>query len=141
MEQRISLFTLGCRDVAAETAFYEAMGWRRVESPDGLVVFDLIGQALGLYDLDALATDMGVAPGTLGHGAATFGHNVREKPEVAAVLDAARSAGATILREASDVVWGGHIGYFADPEGHVWEVAWNPFSTLSPEGAFRWSGY
>lgn len=141
MDQRVSLITLGCRDIAAEAAFYEALGWARVPSQDGIVVFDLIGQSLGLYGLEDLARDMGVPVERLGHGAATYACNVREKDEVAAVLDAVRVAGGEVLREAHDVFWGGHIGYFADPEGHIWEVAWNPFSALGPEGQFRWAGY
>ena len=141
MEPRVSLITLGVADVTRAAAFYAAMGWRRVDSPEGIVVFDLLGQALSLYPRADLARDMGVAPETLGTGAMTLAYNVREKAEVAEVLDAARAAGARILREAHDVFWGGHIGYFADPEGHVWEVAHNPFSPLSKEGAFRWEGY
>lgn len=141
MEPRVSLITLGVEDVTRAAAFYAAMGWRRVDSPEGIVVFDLLGQALGLYPRADLARDMGVAPETLGTGAMTLAYNVRDKAEVAQVLDAARAAGAHVLREAHDVFWGGHIGYFADPEGHVWEVAHNPFSPLSAEGAFRWEGY
>ncbi len=141
MEPRVSLITLGVADVTRAAAFYAAMGWRRVDSPEGIVVFDLLGQVLGLYPRADLARDMGVAPETLGTGAMTLAYNVRDKAEVAEVLDAARAAGARILREAHDVFWGGHIGYFADPEGHVWEVAHNPFSPLSKEGAFRWEGY
>ncbi len=141
MQQRISLVTLGCRNVAGTAGFYEAMGWTRVPSDEGIVVFDLIGQVLGLYDLEHLAKDMGRAPEDLGHGAATYAYNVVAKDEVAEILDRARAAGAQILREASDVFWGGHIGYFADPEGHVWEVAFNPFSKLGPNGEFRWGGH
>ena len=141
MDQRVSLITLGCKDVARAAAFYEALGWRRVESQEGIVVFDLIGQALGLYALADLARDMGREVETLGHGAATYACNVTDKAEVAQVLDAARAAGAEVLKEAHDVFWGGHIGYFADPEGHIWEVAHNPFSRLGPNGEFRWGGY
>ncbi|MBP0481712.1 VOC family protein [Sagittula salina] len=141
MEQRVSLITLGCRDIARTAAFYEALGWRREESQEGIVAFDLIGQSLGLYALEDLARDMGVPLERLGVGAATYAYNVAEKAQVAEVLEAARSAGAEVLREAHDVFWGGHIAYFADPEGHVWEVAWNPHSLLGPDGAFRWAGY
>jgi len=141
VEQRISLITLGVRDLAAAAAFYEALGWQRADSPDGVVAFDLIGATLGLYPLEALAKDMGVDVATLGHGAASYACNVRTKAEVAEVLAAAEAAGARVLKAAHDVFWGGHIGYFADPEGHIWEVAHNPFSPLSPEGAFRWNGY
>ena len=141
MEQRVSLITLGVRDMARAAAFYEALGWKRVEAQEGIVVFDLIGQSLGLYPLEALARDMGLDPERLGTGAATYAFNVREKGEVAQVTEAARAAGAEILKEPHDVFWGGHIAYFADPEGHVWEVAFNPFSPLSERGEFRWAGY
>lgn len=141
MEQRVSLITLGVMDVAREAAFYRAMGWRPVACPDGVVAFDLIGQTLGLYPLVGLAEDLGVDVATLGHGAATLGYNVREKSEVAAVLARVEAAGGKVLKEAQDVFWGGHHGYFSDPEGHIWEVAFNPFSPLSKDGAFRWAGY
>ncbi|MCF3596021.1 VOC family protein [Rhodobacteraceae bacterium LMO-12] len=141
MEQRVSLITLGVADMERAAAFYEALGWRRVESPDGVIAFDLIGQTLGLYPRAKLAEDIGVPEAALGHGGMTLTYNVREKGEVAEVIEAARAAGAKVLKEAADVFWGGHHGYFADPDGHVWEVAHNPFSELSPEGAFRWNGY
>jgi catechol 2,3-dioxygenase-like lactoylglutathione lyase family enzyme len=141
MDQRISLITLGARDERALAAFYDALGWVRVESDDGVVAYDLIGQTIGLYPLEKLAQDIGVDIDTLGHGAGTYGYNVREKAEVAAVLAKVEAAGGKVLKPAADVFWGGHHGYFADPEGHIWEVAHNPFSPLSPEGAFRWNGY
>lgn len=141
MEQRISLITLGVSDIDAAATFYAALGWQRAQSPDGVVAFDLIGQTLGLYPLAALAEDIGVPVETLGQGAVTLGYNCREKDEVAQVLTLAETAGATILRPASDVFWGGYIGYFRAPDGSIWEVAHNPFSALSPDGAFRWNGY
>ena len=141
MEQRISLITLGVKDMEGSAGFYEALGWRRVETQDGVIAFDLIGQTVGLYPLEKLAEDIGVDIEILGRGAATFAYNVREKAEVAPVLAAAEAAGGKILRPASDVFWGGHIGYFADPEGNIWEVAHNPFSPLAADGAFRWNGH
>ena len=141
MEQRVSLITLGVADMERSAGFYRALGWREVESPDGVIAFDLIGQTLGLYPRAKLAEDLGVAEAALGYGGMTLGYNVREKPQVGAVIEAARTAGAKVLKEASDVFWGGHHGYFADPDGHVWEVAHNPFSPLSEDGAFRWNGY
>jgi len=140
MEQRVSLITLGTRDMAAQAAFYEALGWRRVDSPDGVIAFDLLGQVLGLYPMDALATEIGVAVDELGRGAMTLAYNVAEKQDVAPLLARAKAAGARILKPAQDVFWGGHHGYFADPEGHIWEVAWNPFSPLGTDGAFQWNG-
>lgn len=141
MEQRVSLITLGVADMANAAAFYERLGWARVESPDGVVAFDLIGQTLGLFGLSALAEDIGVAEGTLGRGAATLGHNVRTREEVDDLMNRAEAAGATILKPPQDAFWGGYHGYFADPEGHIWEVAHNPFSPLAEDGAFCWNGY
>lgn len=141
MDQRVSLITLGVADMNAAAAFYEALGWQRAESPDGVIAFDLIGQTLGLYPLGALADDIGVPVETLGQGAITLACNCREKGDVAILLDQAKQAGATILKPASDVFWGGHHGYFRAPDGSIWEVAFNPFSPLGPDGAFRWNGY
>ena len=141
MDQRISLITLGVRDMEHVAAFYEALGWTRVETQDGVIAFDLIGQTLGLYPLEKLAEDIGLTVEEMGRGATTLSYNVRDKAEVAPLLVQAEAAGGRILRPASDVFWGGHIGYFADPEGNIWEVAHNPFSPLSKDGAFRWNGY
>lgn len=141
IDQRISLITLGARDIPALAAFYDALGWQRVDTTDGVIAYDLLGQTLGLYPLQALADDMGLDPETLGHGAMTLGYNVAEKPDVAAVLALVEPAGGQVIKPAADVFWGGHHGYFRDPEGHIWEVAWNPFSPLGPDGAFRWNGH
>jgi uncharacterized protein len=141
MDQRVSLITLGVADMDAAAAFYEALGWQRVATPDGVIAFDLIGQTLGLYPLDKLAGDMGLPPEELGYGAMTLSYNCREKQEVAAVLAVAQQAGAEVLKPASDVFWGGHHGYFRAPDGCIWEVAFNPFSPLSTDGSFRWNGH
>jgi catechol 2,3-dioxygenase-like lactoylglutathione lyase family enzyme len=141
VEQRISLITLGVNDVAVATAFYTALGWEQVDAQEGIVAFDLIGQTLGLYPIKAMADDIGVPVESLGHGAQTLGYNCRIKADVARTLNLAQTAGAQILKPASDVFWGGHHGYFADLDGHIWEIAFNPFSPLSKEGAFRWNGY
>jgi len=141
MDQRVSLITLAVSDVARARAFYLALGWTQVESPDGIVVFDLLGQSLGLYPRADLARDMGLSEDELGTGAATLACNVSDKGDVASVLKQAEAAGARILKEPHDVFWGGHIGYFADPDGHIWEVSHNPFSPLREDGAFCWNGY
>jgi len=141
MEQRISLITLGTRDMAGTAAFYEALGWARVQAQDGVIAFDLMGQTLGLYPLEKLAEDIGIPVEEMGRGGVTFSYNVRGKEEVGAVLARAQSAGGRILRAASDVFWGGHIGYFADPEGNIWEVSHNPHAPLAADGSFRWNGY
>jgi len=141
MDQRVSLITLGARDIAKLAAFYDALGWARVESPDGVVAYDLLDQTLGLYPLQNLADDIGLPVSDLGHGALTLGYNVHDKTDVAPLLARAEAAGGRVLKPAQDVFWGGYHGYFADPEGHVWEVAHNPFSPLGPRGAFRWMGF
>ncbi|MCI5098107.1 MAG: VOC family protein [Rhodobacteraceae bacterium] len=141
MEQRVSLITLGVKDMEQAAGFYEALGWARVDSPDGVIAFDLIGQTLGLYPIAALAEELGLPETDLGHGAITLAHNLRSKDEVRALLDRADEAGAEILKPAQDVFWGGYHGYFRAPDGAIWEIAHNPFSPLSPDGAFRWNGY
>jgi predicted lactoylglutathione lyase len=142
MEQRISLITLGVSDVERSAEFYEALGWTRTPSPDGVAAFDLISQTLGLYSKSALADELGMDVSEIGgFSGITHGHNVREKSEVAPLLDRVEAAGGKILKPAQDVFWGGHHGYFADLDGHVWEIAHNPFSPLREDGAFRWNGY
>ncbi len=141
MEQRISLITLAVADVAASAAFYEALGWARVDSPDGVVAFDLIGQTLGLYPKADLARDMGLEEAQIGgFSGITLGHNLRIREDVAPLYERALAAGARGIKPPHDIFWGGHIAYFADPDGHVWEIAHNPFSPLGPDGAFRWNG-
>lgn len=141
MEQRVSLITLGVSDMTRSAAFYTALGWTRVESPDGVVAFDLISQTLGLYPKVALAEEWGMHVEDIGgFSGITLAHNVRAKDDVAKVLAQAEAAGAKVLKAAADVFWGGHHGYFADPDGHVWEISFNPFSKLGPDGAFQWNG-
>ncbi len=141
MDQRISLITLWVREMDVTAAFYEALGWTRVETEDGVIAFDLIGQTLGLYPLEKLAEDLGLAVEDLGRGASTLGYNVRDKGDVAAILAKVEAAGGRILKPATDVFLGGHHGYFTDPEGNIWEVAHNPYSPLAEDGSFRWNGY
>ncbi len=141
MDQRISLITLGVADLDRAAAFYEALGWRRVDSPDGVVAFDLLGQTLGLYPKSDLARDMGLDAAAIGgFSGVTLAHNVEDEAEVAAIYGTALEAGARGIKPPHDVFWGGHIAYFADPDGHVWEIAVNPFSPLGPNGEFQWNG-
>lgn len=142
MQPRISLITLGVRDLARATAFYESLGLVRDDGTDGVVAFDLLGQTLGLFDLDKLARDMGLPVDALGFGGATLGHNLDSRAEVDAMMQLAEKAGARILKAPQEVFWGGYHGYFADPDGHIWEIAHNPFAPLRQgDGAFRWQGY
>lgn len=142
MEQRISLITLGTSDIDAAAQFYETLGWHRVQTPDNIVVFDLLGQAIGLYPIAALAEDIGVPVAELGRGAMTLGQNMRSKEDVDTLMAKVADAGGQVLKQPQEVFWGGYHGYFSDPEGHTWEIAYNPFSPLrSEDGAFRWGGY
>ena len=143
MEQRISIVTLGVRDLEAARAFYDALGWRIAnpgEEAANIVAYDLQGMTLCLYPWDKLAADAQVPPAAEGFRGVVLAYNVRGKDEVAPVLAEAEAAGGRIVKPAQDAFWGGHSGVFADPEGHLWEVAWNPFAPLGRQGAFQWKG-
>lgn len=140
MEQRVSLITLGVRDMARSAAFYEALGWVRAKTDDaGITVFELLGQVLGLYPADALTGDLGVEF-TPGFSGITLGYNVREKSEVAEICALVAPAGGRVLKEPHDIFWGGHSAFVADPDGYVWELSHNPFSPPAEDGSFRWGG-
>jgi len=141
MEQRLTMVTLGVRDLARARAFYEqGLGWTLGGGVEGQVAFyQLGGLLLGLYGLEALAEDAKLelaplAPGK-SFGGITLAYNQPDKAAVDATLKEAAAAGATILKAAEEVFWGGYSGYFADPDGHPWEVAFNPFWTLNDDGS------
>jgi uncharacterized glyoxalase superfamily protein PhnB len=133
--QRITLITLGAADLAAARAFYARLGWvEHGESQPGIAFFQLHGQALALFGRDALAADQGRPDAALGTGAITLAQNFATTAEVDAAYAAALAAGATALKAPEAVFWGGYSGYWADPDGHVWEVAMNPFWPLAADG-------
>jgi catechol 2,3-dioxygenase-like lactoylglutathione lyase family enzyme len=136
MQPRISLVTLGVADLAASRAFYERLGWRTSSvGGDEVAFFHTGGAILGLYPRHLLAGDAGLSDSPVAaFSGVTLAHNVPDKADVAAVLAQAEAAGARILKPAQDVFWGGHHGYFADRDGHVWEVAWNPGFPLDADG-------
>ena len=140
MEQRVSVITLGVRDLKRSRAFYEqGMGWRVGDSAEQIVFFQLNGMVLALYPREALVRDaLGEdahvpAPGSDFSGI-TLAHNVRSPAAVDEVLAQAEAADGRIVKPAAQAFWGGYSGYFADPDGHLWEVAYNPFWTLDPDG-------
>lgn len=136
MNQRLSIVTLGVADVAHSRAFYERLGWR--PSPAGnehIAFFSAGGTVLALFGRSALADDSGVADSPVGFSGITLAHNVPTREAVAEVLEHARTAGACVIRPAEDVFWGGVRGIFADPDGHLWEIAWNPHFPLDSDGA------
>lgn len=137
MEQRVSLVTLGVADVARARDFYVSLGWAPGFEIEGEVAFfQCGGMVVGLWGRDDLARDS-VARDGGGWGGITLAHNVADAASVDAVLEEARAAGATVTREGGDTFYGGYSGVFADPDGHHWEVAWNPGWTLLEDGAVR----
>jgi predicted lactoylglutathione lyase len=134
VEQRLSLITLGVRDVARSRAFYEQLGWRGQEVQE-TVFFQAGGLAVVLWGRDKIGADAGVDDDR----AATFAgmvlaHNVRSRADVDEIVRAAAEAGATVTKAPVDTFYGGYAGFFRDPDGHVWEVAHNPGFTLNADG-------
>jgi uncharacterized protein len=137
MEQRVSVITLGVRDLERSRGFYEALGWRtRAAAGDDVVFFQAGGMVLALWDRDRLAEDSGVRDGG-GWGGVTLSHNVRSPAEVDSVTEQARSAGARVVREPGETFWGGYSAAIVDPDGHPWEVAHNPHWTLREDGSIE----
>ena len=136
MEQRLTLITLGVADHAAARAFYERLGWRVALEVEETVFFQTGGLVVSLWSRDKLAQDSGVTDGG-GWGGVALAHNVRSEAEVDGVIEEARAAGATITREPARTSWGGYTGVFTDPDGHPWEVAYNPGFELSVDGSLR----
>ncbi len=134
--QRVTLITLGVTDLDRSKAFYGALGWTPTREMAGEVVFYQInGMALGFFGLGPLAKDQGRPDAKLGTGAMTLAQNFNTENEVDAAYAAAIAAGATPLKAPQKVFWGGYSGYYADPDGHVWEVAHNPFWPLNEDGS------
>ena len=133
MDQRVSLVTLGVGDLARAEAFYTALGWARGSDDEEVVFFQCGGLVVALWDRASLAQDSAVADGG-GWGGVTLALNVASPSEVDQVLAEAGAAGATIGREGAETFWGGYSGVFVDPDGHPWEVAHNPFWTVTDDG-------
>ena len=132
--QRVSLITLGVRNLSAARRFYEALGWRPAEATQAVVFFRLPGMALGLFGLKDLAEDQGRPEVPLGTGAITLAQNFATEADVDAAFAAALAAGAAPVKPPARTFWGGYSGYFLDPDGHPWEVAHNPFFALQANG-------
>lgn len=135
LDPRISLITLGVEDVERATAFYERLGWKKSSaSQDAVTFIKLKGTVLGLFSRQSLAEDAHVENTPTGFSGVTLAHNVTSERGVDAVYKFALSCGATPVKAPEKVFWGGYSGYFADPDGHLWEVAYNPFFPLDKEG-------
>jgi hypothetical protein len=136
MRQQLHLITLGVSDLTTALNFYEnGLGWvRSAASGEDAVFFSMGGVVLALYPRDKLAEDVTVPPEGRGFGGITLAYNTRSREEVDEVLSTVKQLGAKVVKPAKDVFWGGYSGYFADPDGHVWEVAWNPFFPFDEGG-------
>lgn len=138
MEQRISLVTLGVRDLSVSRAFYQRLGWTEsAAGNDEVAFFQCGGLVFALWGRDDLLADAGVKKAGEGFANISLAHNVRSKDAVDATLEQAKKAGAAILKPGTATSWGGYLGYFADPDGFAWEVTWNPGFEILPDGAIR----
>ena len=135
MEPRLTLVTLGVANVARARAFYEALGFRAGSaSQESTAFLDAGGVVLSLYGRAALAEDATVPDSASGFSGIALAHNARSEADVDSVLKEAVAAGAKLIKPAGKVFWGGYSGYFADPDGHLWEVAFNPYFKLGADG-------
>lgn len=133
--QRVTLITLGVADLDRSKAFYAALGWTPTADEGEVVFYQINGLVLGLFGLGPLAKDQGRPDASLGTGAMTLAQNFETEAEVDAAYAAAIRAGAVALKAPEQVFWGGYSGYYADPDGHVWELAYNPFWPLNADGS------
>ena len=141
MDQRLSLVTLGVADVARSRAYYEKLGWvASSASNDNICFFQTGCMALALYGREALAEDAHRDPGGQGFRAVTLAINARDRAEADRFHAEMLAAGATLVKPMQPVFWGGYSGYVADPDGHLWEIAHNPFFPLGPDGALSLTG-
>ncbi|TGL60443.1 VOC family protein [Leptospira sarikeiensis] len=135
MESRISIITLGVSNFERSLEFYRSLGFPLSEASQGdIAFFKMGGIVLALYPKNELAKDATVDPKGSGFPNFTLAHNVRSKEEADSVLKFVESKGGKIIKPAQDVFWGGYSGYFADPDGFLWEVAWNPFVSFTEDG-------
>jgi predicted lactoylglutathione lyase len=138
MDQRISIVTLGVKDLALSKKFYvHGLGWKPVFENNEIIFFQTGGMIFALFLRDHLTQDFGADPKSYGNAPMALGYNVRAKNEVDPLIQRAQSAGGTILNRASEKSWGGYSGYFADPDGFAWEVAWNPAWPIAPDGGVK----
>jgi uncharacterized protein len=136
MQQRISAVTLGVQDVARSRRFYvDGLGWKPAFENKEIIFFQTGGMVFALFLRDELAADFQADPQEFGKSAMALGYNVRSQQEVDPLMARAAGAGAAILKPARKASWGGYSGYFADPDGFAWEVAWNPAWPLAPDGS------
>ena len=154
MEQRVSIITLGVAELARSKRFYEhVLGWKAFESNEKIIFFDIGGMVLSLYEHKDLVADINATPEggdprkgnpsvdpPSGYRGMTLAHNLRSPREVDTLLAKVRAGGGKVIKSATKAFWGGYSGYFSDPDGHIWEVAHNPFWPLDDNGQLMLSG-
>ena len=141
MEQRLTLVTLGVGDLDRSRRFYAALGWHEIEPrQDGVAFFQLNGIGLSLFPRAELAKDAEVADSAAGFSGITLAHNLRSEAEVDTLFAEMVAAGAMAVKTPRKVFWGGYSGYVADPDGHLWELAHNPFFPLDAVGNVTLTG-
>lgn len=133
MNPRINIITLGTRDLSSATKFYEKdLGFPKMDFEGNISFFMLNGSWLSLYPWELLAQDVQIDAASSGFRGITLAHNVETEDQVISILEQAKNAGATIVKEAHKTEWGGFSGYFTDLDGHLWEIAYNPFFWPGP---------
>ena len=138
---RISIITFGVADLAKSTAFYESLGWEKSSaSMPAITFFEMQGSVFGLYEWSALADDAKVPAEGSGFRGVTLAMNLATVAEVEAVFAEWVAAGATPMVEPHKAFWGGHSSYVADPDGHLWEIAHNPYASIDDEGRLVMGG-
>jgi len=136
MEQRISIVTLGVKSLETSKKFYvDGLGWKTAFENKDIIFFQTGRMVFALFLRDQLAADILADPATFGRAAMALAHNVREKSQVDPLMQRAAAAGARVLKPAREASWGGYSGYFADPDGFAWEIAWNPQWRLAADGS------
>ncbi len=142
MEQRLSIITLGVRNLKKAREFYDSLGWKIASDAQAeeIVAYDMQSMTLCLYPLDKLAKDANIDIPATPYSTTTIAYNVRSETEVDKTLEEIQKAGGTIIKPAEKAFWGGYSGYFADPDGNLWEVAYNPHAPLGKNGEFQWNG-
>ena len=141
MDQRLTLVTLGVGDLGRSRRFYAALGWHEIEPrQESVAFFQLNGIGLSLFPRTELAKDAEIADSAAGFSGITLAHNLRSEAEVDALFAEMVAAGAAAVKSPRKVFWGGYSGYVADPDGHLWELAYNPFFPLDAVGNVTLAG-
>ena len=134
MDQRVTVITLSSRNIAKARAFYERLGWKPGHHDDEVAFFQLHGAVLSLFERKSFAKDYKLPLAKVKAGGVTLAQNMASKAKVDALIASAKKAGAKITKQPQNTFWGGYAGNFADLDGHIWEIAWNPFWKLDRKG-------